>query len=266
MLFEFGFVIGDSGIENGLKNEDITNILKESFSLFFKILEVENITIDKSALLSFMKYFSKFLSSEEKKVLKKPLLPYQFKGFFNTVKDLKDACKKSPYYKKAAEYRMLEFSFLYPENICVKDEFIYVNDDRGLHKFDLEGVFIETKSEYIKDMYFSAEVRDGAGSKYVLNDELCCIEKYDARGDIVFKIGKRGKKYGEFINPTKIAVDNRGNVYVVDKGNNRIQKFDSNGNYICQAGGTRGKGLGEFYQPKDIAFDKKGNLWIERYA
>jgi hypothetical protein len=43
--------------------------------------------------------------------------------------------------------------------------------------------------------------------------------------------GERGQKEGEFHTPHSIAADNRGNVYVADRGNRRIQVFDSEGKF-----------------------------------
>ncbi|MGA9154833.1 MAG: SBBP repeat-containing protein [Candidatus Nitrosopolaris sp.] len=38
--------------------------------------------------------------------------------------------------------------------------------------------------------------------------------------------------------PTGFAVDSAGNIYVADSGNDRIQKFDSNGTFITKWGAT----------------------------
>ncbi len=43
-----------------------------------------------------------------------------------------------------------------------------------------------------------------------------------------------------------------GDIYVADTGNNRIQVFDSSGNYIAQWG-SFGNGNGQFYSPKSLA-------------
>jgi len=49
---------------------------------------------------------------------------------------------------------------------------------------------------------------------------------------------------GDFDIPKGVAVDAAGNVYVADRGNNRIQKFDSDGNLLAKWG-SHGKGDGE---------------------
>ena len=43
--------------------------------------------------------------------------------------------------------------------------------------------------------------------------------------------GDRGQKQGEFHTPHSIAADANGNIYVADRGNRRIQVFDSNGKF-----------------------------------
>ena len=41
---------------------------------------------------------------------------------------------------------------------------------------------------------------------------------------------------GQFNEPFGIDVDSSNNVYVADSGNHRIEKFDSNGNFITKWG------------------------------
>ena len=52
-----------------------------------------------------------------------------------------------------------------------------------------------------------------------------------------------------------------GNVYVVDTGNHRIQKFDGNGTFLC-AWGNRGKSEGQLNFPYGIAVDKEGCVYV----
>ncbi|MBF0564727.1 MAG: hypothetical protein HQK89_05745 [Nitrospirae bacterium] len=64
-----------------------------------------------------------------------------------------------------------------------------------------------------------------------------------------------------FNGPSGIAVDSSGNVYVADTSNNRIQKFNSSGQFIAKWG-SQGNGDGQFYQPFGIAVDSSGNVYV----
>src|SRR2546422_263704 len=65
----------------------------------------------------------------------------------------------------------------------------------------------------------------------------------------------------QFAFPQGIAVDPSGDVYVVDTGNSRIQKFDSNGKFILSFGQS-GLGGGQFLSPRAIVADSQGNIYV----
>jgi uncharacterized delta-60 repeat protein/uncharacterized repeat protein (TIGR01451 family) len=73
--------------------------------------------------------------------------------------------------------------------------------------------------------------------------------------------GSSGLGNGQFMGAFGIAVDTGGNVYVADSSNNRVQKFDSSGNYLTQWGGF-GTGPGQFDNPFGIAVDSSGNVYV----
>jgi len=66
-------------------------------------------------------------------------------------------------------------------------------------------------------------VADGTGNARVA--------KFDRNGVFVKSWGSRGAGNDQFSTARSIAVDATGNVYVADRGNNRIQVFDNNGTY-----------------------------------
>jgi sugar lactone lactonase YvrE len=57
------------------------------------------------------------------------------------------------------------------------------------------------------------------------------VAKYDKNGDWVKTWGTPGRDQSQFNTPHSITADNQGNIYVADRGNRRIQVFDSDGNF-----------------------------------
>jgi hypothetical protein len=58
-----------------------------------------------------------------------------------------------------------------------------------------------------------------------------------------------------------LAVDDDRNIYVLDSGNFRIQKYDSSGHYLLSIG-RQGQGPGEFQYPSNLSLDAQGNILI----
>ncbi|HWF11849.1 MAG TPA: peptidyl-alpha-hydroxyglycine alpha-amidating lyase family protein [Bryobacteraceae bacterium] len=58
------------------------------------------------------------------------------------------------------------------------------------------------------------------------------VAKFDRNGRWVKSWGTPGNKQGEFNTPHSIASDAKGNIYVADRGNRRIQVFDSDGGFL----------------------------------
>jgi NHL repeat/6-bladed beta-propeller len=77
-----------------------------------------------------------------------------------------------------------------------------------------------------------------------------------------FSFGKAGTGEGQFKQPNLgIATDSEGNIWVADTENNRVEKFNSKGEYLSQFG-KEGTGNGEFKSPKGLALDPSGNIWV----
>jgi DNA-binding beta-propeller fold protein YncE len=64
-----------------------------------------------------------------------------------------------------------------------------------------------------------------------------------------------------FYMPTDIALDEEDNVYVLDSGNHRIQKFDPQGKFLASFG-RQGQGPGEFQHPQSLDIDAEGFMYV----
>src|SRR5512132_222393 len=73
--------------------------------------------------------------------------------------------------------------------------------------------------------------------------------------------GNYGSATAQFAFPTGVATDALGDVYVADRSNYRIQKFDRLGVPIL-TWGTHGSGDGQFIDPQGVAVDAAGNVYV----
>ena len=58
-----------------------------------------------------------------------------------------------------------------------------------------------------------------------------CISIVTTTGKFLDRIGSEGKGDGQLLEPTAIATDSAGNIYIAEKGNLRVQKFSSAGKF-----------------------------------
>lgn len=73
--------------------------------------------------------------------------------------------------------------------------------------------------------------------------------------------GSNGSGDGQLKSPGGVAIDPQGNLWVIDKVNNRIQKFDPSGKFISKLG-SAGSGDGQFNRPTAIAIAANGDLLV----
>jgi DNA-binding beta-propeller fold protein YncE len=96
---------------------------------------------------------------------------------------------------------------------------------------------------------------------YVADSKNNRIQQFDINGSFVKIIGKLGSKVGEFDMPTTIEIDSQGNFFVNERGNERVQKFDSDWNPTL-AWGSKGSSNTQFCHMEHLALDKFDNVFV----
>ena len=75
------------------------------------------------------------------------------------------------------------------------------------------------------------------------------------------KWGSEGEANGQLSAVESIVVDSNNNIYVADFGNDRIQKFTKDGQFITKWG-TSGSEVGQFMGPAGLAVDSEDNIYV----
>ena len=124
----------------------------------------------------------------------------------------------------------------------------------------LSGYFFNKTFAQKKGIKWDGKIEYENGIKVIKNPENPVYGKikFDLVEDL--SIGNEENENYMFYSLTSLAVDDKGNVYVLDSGNCRVQKFDSKGNYIKTIG-RKGQGPGEFERPERIFVDEK-NIYV----
>jgi phage tail-like protein len=107
-----------------------------------------------------------------------------------------------------------------------------------------------------------------SGNLYISDSKNHRIQVFSIKGlvlrDIWGKTNANGEPVhgdgnGEFNQPWDIAIDSQENVYVVDKGNNRVQKFSKAGTFIVSFGSFE---PGKLSNPEHIAIDTQDRIYV----
>src|SRR6185369_16504888 len=78
--------------------------------------------------------------------------------------------------------------------------------------------------------------------------------KFAKDGKFIKTWGRKGTGPGEIDGPHTLAMDSKGRLFLGDRGNNRIQIFDQDGNFIDQ--------WAQFSRPSGIFIDKDDTIYV----
>ncbi|MFO7981132.1 MAG: NHL repeat-containing protein [Candidatus Aminicenantes bacterium] len=111
---------------------------------------------------------------------------------------------------------------------------------------------------------FSQEIETKDGVKFIHNTEKSLknssanisLELINTLGDI-----NTSDENLAFYLPEDIVFDGEGNIYILDSGNHRVQKFNPDYEYVTTLG-RQGQGPGEFYLPSSLDIDQNNYLYV----
>ncbi|HOZ53258.1 MAG TPA: hypothetical protein PK142_01110, partial [bacterium] len=128
----------------------------------------------------------------------------------------------------------------------------------GISEFDSSGNFIGFVKTNIEPVAPLGSVFDSLGNIYIFDKNDCLVKKYNSSSpqrEFIDSWGGCSADSGSFNITTKFeaAVDSDNNIYVVDTGNHRIQKFNSSGTYITEW---------SIITPIDVVVDSFDNVYV----
>lgn len=148
-----------------------------------------------------------------------------------------------------------------------KDSLIYVADGEmnRVFVFSMDGKIILEIGQHDELLRPGGVVIDSVRNRvYVTNTGKHTVSVFNTQGQFIGNIGTRGSGPGEFNFPTQIAIDKKGNIYVVDTGNFRIQILEPGEDFMTfiKEVGSYGTAYGQLGRPKGISLDKDGNIYV----
>lgn len=152
--------------------------------------------------------------------------------------------------------------FEFPSRLAFdSNDILYVTESKSdgrVQKFDNNGGFVGAIAEGQLSFPVGIGV-DSSDNVYVAESGASGnpsqINKFTSLGQFITSWGSLGSGPGQLNQPKGLTLDEANNVYVADEFNNRIQKFDSDGNFITEFGQDR------LNHPIDVAIDSQGRVY-----
>jgi streptogramin lyase len=172
--------------------------------------------------------------------------------------------------------------FNQPMNVAIDGSgniFVAEGVNHRIQKFDSNGTFLtkwgtlggnngefDTPTGLAVDGSGNVFVSESCQSNNIFNGNCQSrVQKFTNGGTFLLAWGGMGAGDGQLQNPTGVAVDGSGNVYVADHGNSRIQKFTNTGTFVTKWG-SFGNGNGQFSGLYGIAVDGSGNVYTSDWG
>ena len=150
-----------------------------------------------------------------------------------------------------------------------------------LLEFGPKGEFIREVGKGLYGWSFAHSVRiDKDDNIWAIDKGSDMVIKFDQNGRVLMVFGRRKESAdaetkpwenvdpplphidGLFRQPTDVAWDSEGNIYITDGYvNSRVAKYDRNGDWV-KSWGQKGTGPGQFRLPHSIGIDRNNNIYV----
>jgi DNA-binding beta-propeller fold protein YncE len=144
---------------------------------------------------------------------------------------------------------------------------IYVSDthDHNVKLFDDEGTFIGVigmRGKEPGEFNYPTHLAFRNGELYVTDSINCRIQVFSQDGEVLTRrFGERGIFLGNMVRPKGVAVDDEGNIYVVESYYDHLLVYDREGQFLMGIGGVGDK-PGHFYLPAGVWVDKRNRVFV----
>ena len=172
-------------------------------------------------------------------------------------------------YKSLSKPIMTTSEVIEPYYVAVHDSgdiFATSRDTHCIFVFDKYGrkkATIGTIGNGDGQFNFPVGIAIGGDVMYVSESGSNRIQKLTVTGEFLMKFGTQGSGNGQLSNPSGICLSSKGNVYVTEVNNGRVQVFNPDGTFSSI---IKGQGEGVLKQPYAVSFDPSENLHVADYS
>lgn len=144
---------------------------------------------------------------------------------------------------------------------------IFVADTYGhdVKVFDDEGRLVNVighRGEGNGEFNFPTFLAFAGGELYVTDTMNNRIQVFAADGEVLNrKFGSRGLYLGNMVRPKGVAVDNEGDIYVVESYYDHLLVYNNSGELLLPIGGA-GQETGSFYLPSGVWIDSRNRVFV----
>lgn len=149
-----------------------------------------------------------------------------------------------------------------PRATATDGTYFYIATNNGIYKYDIasgvkSGPYGSNGTgagqfQSVRDILYSS------GYLYVTDIGRYKVIKYSVAGSYITEWGGNGSADGKFNYPWGIDADSSGNIWVADRNNERIQKFNSAGTFLAKYTAESPKCYG-------LAIDEDNNVYVTDY-